>query len=87
MPTGPCVADFYAEPTHLQRPGWVTVTSTSTGDIRTLRWTFGNGRTGVGRTSETYYGKDGYYTITLTITGPDSSDTMTKVDYIEVSGC
>jgi len=87
VPTGPCVADFYAEPTHLQGHGWVNFTSTSTGDIQTLRWIFGNGRTGVGWTPRTYYSKDGYYTVTLIIAGPDSNDVMTKVDYIEVTGC
>jgi PKD repeat protein len=85
--TGPCRADFYAEPTHRTDAGYVVVTSTSTGNIKTLRWDFGNGRTGVGRISQTYYNKNGYYTITLTIDGPDCHDTITKVDYIEISGC
>jgi len=85
--TGPCYADFYASPTELNAPGWVSFTSTSTGNIRTLRWNFGNGRTGVGSVASTYYSSDGYYTITLTIEGPDCYDVETKVDYIGVTGC
>jgi len=88
VPTGPCVADFYADKTSMAgKGGWVTFTSTSTGNIGTLRWDFGNGFTDVGSSTKTYYKSNGYYTVTLTIEGPDCHDVETKVDYIELSGC
>lgn len=87
VPTGPCHADFYADPTHREGRGYVNFTSTSTGNIKTYRWDFGDGRTGIGAKAADYYIHDGYYTVTLTIDGPDCHDVVTKVDYIEVSGC
>ena len=84
---GPCHADFFADITHLDGPGWVNFYSTSTGNIKTLRWDFGNGRTDVGSEAATYYKNNAYYTVTLTIEGEDCYDKETKVDYIEVSGC
>ena len=62
-------------------------TSTSTGNIKTYRWDFGNGKTGVGAQTSSYYTHDGYYTVTLTIEGQDCYDSVTKTDYIEVSKC
>ena len=85
--TGPCHADFYAESTSLTSAGYANFTSTSTGSINTFRWDFGNGRTGVGAKARSYYNSNAYYTVTLTIEGPDCYDVCTKVDYIEVSGC
>ena len=85
--TGPCMADFYADTTSLDRPGYVNFFSTSVGNIKTLRWNFGNGYTGVGPHAATYYNNNGYYTVTLTIEGPDCYDTETKEEYIEMSGC
>jgi len=85
--TGPCHADFYADSTRREGRGYVNFTSTSIGNIKTYRWDFGTGRTGVGAKAAEYYINDGYYTVTLTIEGPDCHDVCTKVDYIEVSGC
>ena len=84
---GPCRADFYAEPTHKSGTGNIHFYSTSTGNIKTYRWDFGNGQQGVGASPTSFYSKNGYYTITLVIEGPDCYDTMTKVDYIEITGC
>ena len=81
------MADFYADTTSLDRPGYVNFFSTSVGNIKTLRWNFGNGYTGVGPHAATYYNNNGYYTVTLTIEGPDCYDTETKEEYIEMSGC
>ena len=39
------------------------------------------------RPSYTYPAVDGCYTVTLTVTGPGGVDTMTKPDYICVTGC
>jgi PKD repeat protein len=85
--TGPCHADFYADITHLDGPGYVNFYSTSVGNIKTLIWTFGNDRTGIGAHPSTYYKHNGYYTVTLKITGTDCDDVETKVNYIEVAGC
>jgi PKD repeat protein len=86
--TGPCHADFYVDSSQLTGGSrWVTFYSTSTGNIQTCKWNFGTGRTGVGVVTKEFYDSNGYYTITLTIEGPDCYDVETKVDYIEVSGC
>jgi len=88
-PSGPCVADFYGEPNPLVGRGRVTFYQTCTGGADHYYWDFdGDGETDViGREATWYYNENGYYTVTLTATGPECEDTITKKDYIEVYGC
>lgn len=86
-PTGPPKADFVADQTSLGGKGWVTFTSTSTGNIKYWNWGLGDGTTAIGPIAKTYYHENGYYTVTLTVSGPEGKDTMTKTEYILVYGC
>lgn len=89
VPTGPVHADFYAEPTSCTGGCWIDFTSTSSGDITKLEWDFGcDGKVDAnGDSARWYYRKNGYHSVCLMVTGPDSQDTMVKTDYIEISGC
>jgi len=84
---GEIVAGFLASPTSGTAPLEVTFTDESAGDIEEWEWDFNND--GVVDSTEqnptNTYTAGGVYTVSLTVTGPDGSDTETKVDYIEVS--
>ena len=73
-------------------PTTVQFTDQSTGEITKWEWDFN----GDGIIDSTYYepieashsyNKNGDYTVSLTITGPGGVDTMTKENYISVTGC
>jgi PKD repeat protein len=65
----------------------VRFTDLSTGEITSWLWNFGDGKTSTEQNPTNYYSSDGYYTVTLTVTGPGCEDTETKTDYIYVYGC
>lgn len=80
-------AGFTASPRSGTVPLEVQFTDQSTGDITDWEWDFDNDGT-VDSTEQNpthTYAAVGEYTVSLTVTGPDGSDTETKVDYIEVS--
>lgn len=56
----------------------VTFTDKSTGNITSRSWDFGNGQTGSGQTASTNYNSAGTYTVKLTATGPNGSNTSTQ---------
>jgi PKD repeat protein len=64
----------------------VTFTDLSTGDITDWEWDFGDGtpHSFVQNPVHTY-DNEGYYTVSLTVTGPGGSDTETKNDYIHAT--
>jgi len=81
------VADFTASPTSGQEPLTVIFTKLSTGNYDTAVWSFGDGSTSSDPQNPSHvYTTTGVYTVTLTISGPDGSNTITKPDYITVSG-
>jgi formylglycine-generating enzyme required for sulfatase activity len=85
-PTAPEAA-FTANPISGTRPLPVTFTNGSTGDYDTCAWTFGDGGTSSSCNNATHtYTTAGLYTVTLTISGPGGSDTLTRPRYIIVSG-
>ena len=90
MPTtSECRADFLAEPTKCDGPTRVEFTDHSTGNITDWAWDL-DGDVMVDSTARNpvyWYDIDGSYSVTLTITGPDCEDTLTKRDYIYVAGC
>lgn len=80
--SGPA-ADFAASVTVGDPPLSVTFTNRSKGEITSCSWDFGDGGTsGETNPSHTYI-TDGAFTVTLTVSGPDGSDTLTRVSYIE----
>lgn len=87
---GPPQADFFASPK--SGPGDLTVqfTDDSTGIITSWSWDFGDGGTSEDRNPAYTYPHNneplGYYSVTLTVTGPEGSDSEVKNDYIEVWG-
>ena len=85
----PCHADFLAVPTYCDGPTWVQFQDKSTGDITAWEWDLdGDGITDTYAQNPSYfYDTNGYYSVTLTITGPACEDTLTKPDYIDVTGC
>lgn len=79
------VADFSATPTSGTAPLTVSFTDKSTGDIDTWQWDFGDGTTSTEQNPTHSYATAGDYTVKLTVTGPEGSDTKTVSSYIAVS--
>ncbi|MDD5510613.1 MAG: glycosyl hydrolase family 18 protein [Dehalococcoidales bacterium] len=77
-PTGP-VANFNANPMSGQAPLTVAFTDTSTGNITGYLWNFGDGSTSTTRNPSNVFNTAAQYSVSLTVTGPDGSNTTTKV--------
>ena len=84
-----CTANFLGTPTTGNGVTTVQFTDKSTGNINSWEWNLngdGNIDSNVKNPSYTY-SKNNNYTVTLTVTGPFCRDTLTKTDYIRISGC
>jgi PKD repeat protein len=80
-------ADFSATPTSGSTPLDVSFTDRSapgTSEITSVRWSFGDNATSTLRNPGHTYATPGTYTVSLTVTSADGSDTVTKTDYITV---
>jgi PKD repeat protein len=78
------VVDFEASTTTPVVGQAVTFTGSNTGGaVDTWTWDFGDG-SGSGQTAPHTYNTAGTYTVSLTATGPDYTDTETKANYITV---
>ena len=77
------MAIFSATPTSGLAPVKVSFTNLSSGTLTSCAWDFGDGGTSTecGNPSHTYE-TAGLYTVSLTVSGPEGTDTETKVDYI-----
>src|SRR5882724_7114332 len=84
-PTPPPVAAFSATPTAGPAPLTVTYSDASTGSITSWAWTFGDGSTSTTQNPSHTYTAAGSYTVSLTATGSDGSDTATKTGYISAN--
>ncbi|MBN1889167.1 MAG: PKD domain-containing protein [Thermoflexales bacterium] len=80
----PVQADFSANPTSGAYPLTVAFTNWSTGLYTASRWDFGDGGTSVLPSPTHTYPAAGVYTVSLTVTGPDGSDALTRARYIVV---
>lgn len=84
----PPVASFSAQPTSGVEPLNVRFTDSSSGAITSRHWWFGDGSNVVvdagGAISKTY-AVYGVYTVTLEVTGPGGTDSMTRPSYITVT--
>lgn len=76
------VADFTADVTVGSPPLMVHFTDNSSGIITSWAWDFGDGGISMEQNPSYTYNDLGRYTVSLTITGSDGSDTETKPDYI-----
>jgi PKD repeat protein len=80
----PLDAEFIAEPTMGLRNTTVQFTNQSTGNITSWLWDFGDGATSIDPNPSHTYGDARTYTVSLTVMGPDGSDTETKETYIKI---
>jgi PKD repeat protein len=70
--------DFTATPTSGKAPLKVTFTCASTGTGTKWFWEFGDGKTSTKQNPVYTYRKPGSYSVMLTVTGPEGSDTVTQ---------
>ncbi|HNQ26014.1 MAG TPA: DUF3344 domain-containing protein, partial [Methanoregulaceae archaeon] len=79
------IAAFSGSPLIGTAPHTVSFTDTSTGDITSRSWDFGDGATSTAQNSSHVYTNAGTYTVNLTVTGPGGSDSEVKTNYITVT--
>ncbi len=79
------VAAFIGSPTSGVVPLTVSFTNQSTGTITSHAWNFGDGGSSTLASPSHTYTAAGTYTVSLTETGPDGANTLTRVGYIVVS--
>ena len=79
------IIDFSADDTTPLVGQTVTFTATNTGgQVDSWLWNFGDGQTSTDQNPTHQYTSEGTFTVSLTATGPDYSDTETKTNYIQV---
>ena len=80
------IASFTANKISGTNPLKVTFTSTSTGTPETYCWDFGDGIKSEQELTATHtFTRAGKYTVSLTVTNSDGSNTLKKTDYITVN--
>lgn len=80
----PVVAAFVGSPTSGEVPLGVQFTDQSTGMPATWNWSFGDGNVSMEQNPFYLYPDIGNFTVSLNVTNAFSSDSLTKVEYIEV---
>jgi gliding motility-associated-like protein len=79
------VANFSATPLSGCAPLAVSFTDLSTGGPYTLQWDLGNGTLSTQANPTTTYLTPGIYTVTLTVSNANGSNTLTRTQYITVN--
>ena len=79
------VAAFSASTTSGVAPLALNFSSSSTGSVTTYAWTFGDGTTSSSVSPAKVYSTAGVYTVSLKVTGPGGSNTLTRTNYITVT--
>ena len=77
-------ANFSASPTTVAVGGTVNFQDLSTGNPTSWSWDFGDGTTSTQQNPSHVYNALGYYTVSLTVSNSNGSDTETKNAYIHV---
>ncbi|MEG3056970.1 MAG: DUF3344 domain-containing protein [Methanoculleus sp.] len=85
-PAGPLSAGFEANITTGEVPLTVQFTDRSTGGPTSWYWDFGDGGNSTKQNPEYIYEIPGIYNVTLNVSRVDDVDTISKVDYINVTG-
>ncbi|WP_230629299.1 PKD domain-containing protein [Methanosarcina barkeri] len=80
------VANFTSSATSGKTPLKVTFTDTSTGSPTSWKWDFGDGSKSFHQNPIHKYSKAGIYTVNLTVKNAIGRNTVTKTDYIKVTG-
>jgi YVTN family beta-propeller protein len=80
------VTAFLATPAVGSMPLKVSFTDQSTGSPAAWKWYFGDGSNSTEKNPVHTYNKQGKYTVTLTASNVNGSNTLTKTNYILVSG-
>lgn len=78
-------ADFTATPTAGDVPLTVQFTDQSVGEITSWQWDFGDDSTDATQSPAHTYNTSGTFTVSLTVTGSDKSNTKTMENYISVT--
>ncbi|MBN1759354.1 MAG: DUF2341 domain-containing protein [Chitinispirillaceae bacterium] len=78
-------ADFDFSPASGTAPLEVTFTDKSSGSISSYSWNFGDGETGTEANPKHTYTDSGVFTVTLAVTGPAGSDSVSVKNAITVS--
>lgn len=81
----PPVANFTGTPLKGFAPLLVQFNDTSTGGPTSWAWVFGDGNTSTIQNPTNLYGAEGNYTVNLTVTNVDGSNTTSKFEYIHVA--
>ncbi len=84
----PPVASFNGEPTFVIEGGTINFKDLSTNNPTSWAWSFPGGATisSTHQNPEVQYKKTGLYPVTLTLTSPYGTSTLTKTDYINFGG-
>lgn len=85
LPRNPPVANFTANVTSGQVPLGVQFTDASTNSPTSWHWDFGDGTNATTQNPVHVYTSVGQYSVSLTATNSDGSDTRTRTNYISVS--
>ena len=78
-------AGFSGSPREVQVSLNVNFTDLSTGQVDSWSWTFGDDGTSNEQNPSHPYDTTGYFTVSLTVTGPGGSDSETQYNYIHVT--
>ncbi len=78
-------ADFSASQTTGFAPLTVSFSDQSSGSVNTWAWSFGDGGVNSTANPSHTYTNAGTYSVSLTVTGPGGSNTVTKTNYITVA--
>lgn len=82
---GPPVANFTGSPTQGVAPVTTTFSDQSFGQVSSWAWNFGDGGTSTQQDPTHTYTAAGVYDVSLTVTGPFGSNTLTRSAYIDVA--
>jgi PKD repeat protein len=81
----PPVAQFTGGPNSGPAPLAVGFNDMSTGAVSSRSWDFGDGGSSTAQSPVHTYDTPGTYAVTLSVSGPDGSDTHTEVDFVTIT--